>query len=211
MTADDLIKVIGIISDKFVIEYDIATKKKRGKFHIPFSCKWLVAACLTVVMITSLIAQYMNTSNDMLKRKMYIFSSYKEFSAVVTDAKIVKNLSQIDGIELDIYGAFKDFTTEETTRVEDYDFFNVEAKLEKHLFAELILTLDAADKAEKYIDNAALTTVAVINNVPVHYTYDYDAESWDCVVVLNKDYYRIRYFSDDENELIEFLTIVIGR
>lgn len=211
MTADDLIKVIGIISDKFVIEYDTATKKKRGKFHISFSYKWLVAACLAVAMITSLITQYMNISNNILKRKMYNFSSYEEFSSVVTDAKIVKNLSQIDGIELDIYGTFKDFTTEEATRVENYDFFIVETELEKHLFAELILTLDAADKAEKYIDNAALTTVAVINNVPVHYTYDYDAEAWDCVVVLNKDYYRIRYFSDDENELIEFLTIAMER
>lgn len=209
MNADRLIYAIGNVSDKYVLEYDDAVEAKK-KSRIRFHPRWSIAACLVLVAaVTALILPYITRPDDSLNIKVHIFSSYEEFSAVVPDIKIVENLSSIDGVELEIYGTLQDVSISDTTKAENFAHFDIEAKVGGQLEAVVTLKLNDVGSAEKYIKTAALTTKTEINGIQVHYAYNKDMEYWDSVVVADQNYFNIRFYSDNEQELLEFLTILL--
>lgn len=211
MNAERLINAIGNIGDKYVLEYeaDITPQKKKSFFR--FSPKWSIAACLAVVVaVTALILPTMIKPDDgTLEVKMHIFSSYEEFSEVMPDTKIVENLSYIDGVELEIYGAFQDVSIEDATKIENFSHFEIGAKTGDQYVANIYLRLNDIDGAEKHIENSALTSKTEINGIPVSYAYNDDGEYWDSVVIVNENNYNIRFYSAEEKDFLEFLTLVL--
>lgn len=210
MTAECLINAIGNISDKYVLEYstDIVQQKKKPKFR--FNPKWSIAACLAVVVaVTALILPTINKPDNNLEVKMHIFSSYEEFSAVVPGTEIVENLSHIDGVKLEIYGAFQDLSLEDATKTENFSYFEIWVKDGEQYIANVNLRLNDAVGAKDHIEHSALTNKTEITGVSVSYAYNSDKEYWDSVVVINENYYNILFYSTNEQEFIDFLTILL--
>ncbi len=210
MNAERLINAIGNIGDKYVLEYttDTASQKKKPVFK--FSPKWSIAACLAVVVaVTALILPTINKPDTDLEVKMHIFSSYEEFSAVIPDTRIIENLSYIDDVELEIYGAFQDLSIEDATKIENFSHFEIGAKTGDQYVANVNLRLNDVADAEKHIENSALTSKTEINGISVSYAYNSDMEYWDSVVVVDQNYYNILFHSSNEQEFIDFLTILL--
>lgn len=206
MNAERLIKAIGNIGDKYVLEYETDATQKKKK-SIKFNSKWSIAACLAVVVaVTALILPTMNEPDTTLEVKMHIFSSYEEFSEVVPDAKIVENLSNIEGVDLEIYGAFRELSIEDATKIENFSHFEIEAKAGEQYIANVNIRLNDVTGAEKHIENAALTSSIEINGLQVCYAYNSGKEYWDSAVVIDGDYYNILFHSANEQEFIDFLT-----
>lgn len=207
MNAERLVNAIGKISDKYVLEYNTDTVQKKKKSTFRFNPKWSIAACLAVVVaVTALILPTLNKPDTGLEVKMHIFSSYEEFSAVVPSTKIIENLSHIDDVELEIYGAFQDTSIEDASKIENFSHFEIGAKKGEQYVANIILRLNDVDGAEKHIENAGLTTQTEVNGITVSYTYNSDAEYWDTVAVVDQNYYNILFHSANEQEFIDFLT-----
>lgn len=206
MNAERLVSAIGNISDKYVLEYntDIIQKKKKSTFR--FNHKWSIAACFAIVIaVTAIILPTLNKPDIDLEVKMHIFSSYEEFSAVVPSTKVIENLSHIDGVELEINGAFLDTSIEDASKMENFSYFEIGAKKGEQYVANIILKLNDEKGAEKYIENTGLTTKTEVNGIAVSYTYNSDAEYWDSVVVVDQNYYNIVFHSANEEEFITFL------
>lgn len=207
MNAERLANAIGKISDKYVLEYNTDTVQKKKKPTFRFNPKWSIAACLAVVVaVTALILPTLNKPDTGLEVKMHIFSSYEEFSEVVPSAKIIENLSHIDHVELEIYGAFQDTSIEDASKIENFSHFEIGAKKGEQYVANIFLRLNDAKGAEKHIENSGLTTQTEVNGITVSYTYNSDAEYWDTVAVIDQDYYNILFHSANEQEFIDFLT-----
>lgn len=213
MNAEYLINAIGQISDKYILEYTIGTYQQKKKAIFTFNTKWSIAACLAVVVaFTALIYLPINKpDNGVLKMKMHIFSSYEEFSKVMPDTKIVENLSHIDGIELEIYGVFQNPSFEDSTKIENFSHFEIGAKTGTQYIASIHLRINDIDSAEKHIETHALTSETEINGIPVSYAYNADMEYWDSVVIINKYFYNILFYSADEKEFLDFLTLVLEK
>lgn len=207
MNAKRLIDAIGNVSDKYVLEYnaDVAPQKKKSTFR--FNPKWSIAACLAaVIAITAVIPPILNKRDTNSEMKMHIFSSYDEFSAVVPDSKIIKNLSCVNDVQLEIYGAFKSISIKDAQKARNFSHFEIRAKNGDKYVANIFLTLNDVKGAEKHIKNAGLTTKTKINGISVSYIYNSDMGYWDSVIVVNQNYYNILFHSADEREFIEFLT-----
>ncbi len=207
MNAERLINAIGNIGDKYVLEYttDTASQKKKSVFK--FSPKWSIAACLAVfVAVTALILPTINKPDTGLEVKMHIFSSYEEFSAVVPDTRIIENLSYIEDVELEIYGAFQDTSIEDASQKENFSHFEIGVKKGEQYVANIFFRLNDAKGAEKYKENAGLTTETEINGITVSYAYNNDGGYWDSVAVVDQNYYNILFHSSNEQEFIDFFT-----
>lgn len=210
MNAERLINAIGKISDKYVLEYTTDTAQQKKKSTLRFNSKWSIAACLAIVVaVTALILPTINKPDTDLEVKMHIFSSYEEFSTVVPDTRIIENLSYIDDVELEIYGAFQDVSIEDATKIEHFSHFEIGAKTGDQYVANVNLRLNDVVGAEKHIENGALTSKTEINGISVSYEYNSDMEYWDSVVVVDQNYYNILFHSSNEQEFIDFLTILL--
>lgn len=211
MNAEHLINAIGQISDKYVLEYTIETFGQKKKAIFSFHPKWGIVACLAVVVaFTALIYLPINKpGNSVLEMKMHIFSSYEEFFKIMPDTEIVENLSHIDGVELEIYGAFQNPSYKDTTKIENFSHFEIGVKIETQYIASIHLEINAIESAEKHIETHALTSETEINDIHVSYTYNADMEYWDSVVIINENFYNILFYSADEKEFLDFLTLVL--
>ena len=211
MNAEYLINAIGQISDKYVLEYTIETFEQKKKSVFTFHAKWSIAACLAlVVAFTALIYLPINKpNNSVLEMKMHIFSSSEEFFKIMPDTEIVENLSHIDGVELEIYGAFQNPSYEDATKIENFSHFEIGAKIGTQYIASIYLEINAIESAEKHIETHALTSKTEINGIPVSYAYNADLEYWDSVVVIKENFYNILFYSADEKEFLDFLTLVL--
>ena len=211
MNAEYLIRAIGQISDKYVLEYTIDACPQKKKAIFSFHPKWGIVACLAVVVaFTALIYLPINKpGNSVLEMKMHIFSSYEEFFKIMPDTEFVENLSHIDGVELEIYGVFQNPSYEDTTKIENFSHFEIGAKIGTQYIASIYLEINAIESAEKHIETHALTGQTEINGIPVSYAYNADMEYWDSVVVINENFYNILFYSADEKEFLDFLTLVL--
>ena len=206
MNIEYLINAIGQISDKYVLEYTIDTYPQKNKSILRFNAKWTIAACLAVIYLP-----INKPDNGVLKTKMHIFSSYTEFSKIMPDTKIVENLSHIDDVKLEIYGAFQKPWYGDATKAENFSYFEIGAKKGMQYIANIHLRLNNVDSAEKHIETHALTCTTEINGISVSYAYNADMEYWDSVVILNKNFYNIHFYSADENSFLEFLTLTLEK
>lgn len=213
MNAEYLINAIGKLSDKYVLEYTIDTYPRKNKSILKFNVKWAIVACIAVVVIfTTLIYLPINKpDNSVLKTKMHIFSSYTEFSKIMPNTKIVENLSHIDGVNLEIYGVFQNPCYEDATKTENFSQFEIGAKKGVQYIASIHLRPNNVDSAEKYIETHSLTCKTEINGISVSYAYNADKEYWDSVVIINKNFYNILFYSADENSFLEFLTLTLEK
>lgn len=213
MNIEYLINAIGKISDKYVLEYTIDTYPQKNKSILRFNAKWTIAACLAVVVVftTLIYLPINNPNNGVLKTKMHIFSSYTEFSKIMPDTKIVENLSHIDDVKLEIYGAFQKPWYEDATKTENFSHFEIRVKKGMQYIASIHLRPNNVDSAEKHIETHALTCKTEINDLSVSYAYNADMEYWDSVVIINKNFYNILFYSTDEKNFLEFLTLTLEK
>ena len=213
MNIEYLINAIGKISDKYVLEYAIDTYPQKKQSILKFNTRWTIVACLAVVVVfTTLIYLPINKpDNGVLETKMHIFSSYTEFSEIMPNSKIVENLSRIEGVKLEIYGAFQNPWYEDATKAENFSHFVIDAKKGMQYIANIHLRLNNVDSAEKHIETHALTCTTEINGISVSYAYNADMEYWDSVVIMNKNFYNIHFYSADEKKFFEFLTLTLEK
>lgn len=206
MNAEHLVEAIGNIDDKYILEYAeyIHQEKKKPMFRFN---KWALAACIAAVLAAAaLIIPALNKVNNVeLIEKAHIFSSYEEFAAVVPNTQIIENLSSIEGVELKIYGVFKDVSMEDASEIENFSRFEILARKGDVLAANVFLSLNDTEGAQNHIIYSGLTNEAVIGGITVYYVYDSNGEYWDSVLVADQNYYNILYHSESEQEMLEFL------
>ena len=123
--------------------------------------------------------------------------------------QIIENLASMDGIDVTIYGVFIDTSIEDSTKIENYAWFDVEAKRGNEFVATVQLKLNDKDSAAVYIKNHSLEKETTINGVPIFYAYNSDMEYWDSVLEVKGNYYNVHSYSADEQSFIEFLTIIL--
>lgn len=207
MNAESFINAIGNIGDKYVLEYETDTIQQKKKSAFKFNPKWPIAACLAgVIAVAALILPTMNNRYNGLEVKMHVFSSYEEFCEILPGIKIVENLTHIDGVELEMYGAFVNPSIENATKAENFSHFEIIAKSSGQLAANINLKLNDVEGAYKHIENAALTNKFEVNGIQVCYAYNSDGEYWDSVIVADHNFYNILFHSPNEQEFIDFIT-----
>lgn len=171
--------------------------------------KKLIVVILALVFAISLVAC---GSNDVIgEYKAHVFSSYEEFDTVVPDMQIIENLANMDGVNVYIEGAFVDMSIEDSTKIEDFAWFDIQAKRGDEFVATIQLKLNDKNSAAVYVKNHSLVHETTIDGVQVFYAYNADMEYWDSVLEFEGNYYNIHSYSADEQSFIEFLTMIYSQ
>lgn len=209
MKRNNISETIGNINTKYIdeaTEYTGVAKITPKKVWY----KWVAAAACFAVAIMIAIPFISNPVIDNLgEYKAHIFSSYDEFNTVVPDVQIIENLANMEGINVTIYGTFVDVSIEDSSKVENYAWFDVEAKRGEEFVATVQLKLNDKDSVAVYVKNHSLVNETTIGGVQVFYAYNADMEYWDSVLEFEGNYYNIHSYSADKQSFIEFLTLIL--
>lgn len=209
MTNKNLLQAMGHIDPKLIADAapDVPQKKSTNKTWV----KWAsLAACFAVAIIIAI--PFINNPGieNPGEYKAYIFSSYEEFATVVPDMQIIENLENMDGVDVKIEGAFVDMSIEDSTKIENFAWFDIQAKRGDEFVAYIQLKLNDKDSAAVYVKNHSLVHETTIDRVQVFYAYNADMECWDSVLEVEGNYYNIHIYSADEQGFVEFLTVILG-
>lgn len=209
MTNKNLLQAMGHIDPKLIADAapDVPQKKSTNKTWV----KWAsLAACFAVAIIIAI--PFINNPGieNPGEYKAYIFSSYEEFATVVPDMQIIENLENMDGVDVKIEGAFVDMSIEDSTKIENFAWFDIQAKRGDEFVAYIQLKLNDKDSAAVYIKNHSLEKETTINGVQIFYAYNSDMEYWDSVLEVKGNYYNVHSYSADEQGFVEFLTVILG-
>ena len=128
--------------------------------------------------------------------------------AVIIAIPFINNPS-MDGIDVTIYGTFVDTSIEDSTKLENYAWFDVEVKRGEEFVATVQLKLNDKNSAAVYVKNHSLVEETTINGVQVFYAYNADMEYWDSVLEVEGNYYNIHIYSADEQGFIDFLNVLL--
>lgn len=211
MTSKNIFRSMRDIDPQLILDAapDMPQKKKTSCTRV----KWTsLAACLALIVAvtTMILPTIRNEDHDSGTVKMHIFSSYEEFSGVVPDINVAENICQMDGIEFDIYGAFKDSSIKDATKSENFSHYEFDFRKEGQQIAYMTITPDDIASAEKHIENSALTNEKEINGISVFYVYNPDNEYWDSVIVIGETYYNIFVYAESEQEFVDFLEFALN-
>ena len=208
MTSKDLYLEFGNI-DLDMVEAAAPTQKIKTKKRNAWTKWFSIAACFAIAMIIAIpIINNLKIDNPG-EYKAHIFSSYDEFNAVVPDIQVIENLANMNGISVTIYGAFVDTSITDSTKLENYAWFDVEAKRGEELFATVQLKLNDKDSAATYVKNHSLVNETTIDGVQVFYAYNTDMEYWDSVFEIDGDYYNLHSYLTDEQGFVKFLFAIL--
>lgn len=208
MTNTNLLQAMGRIDPRLIADAapDAPQKKSTNKTWV----KWAsLAACFALAVIIAI--PFINNPgiDNPGEYKVHIFSSYEEFNTVVPDMQIIENLASMDGIDVTIYGTFVDTSIEDSTKLENYAWFDVEVKRGEEFVATVQLKLNDKNSAAVYVKNHSLVEETTINGVQVFYAYNADMEYWDSVLEVEGNYYNIHIYSADEQGFIDFLNVLL--
>ena len=181
--------------------------KKKAKKSI--WVKWgAVAACLCLVVAAGIFGLAQGADGPS-EYAAHIFSSYDEFANVVPNIQIIENLSNIDGVDVTIYGSLIDVSIEDHTDIKNYAWFDIGAKQGEKTIAAVRLQLNDKDSAAVYINNNSLVNETTINGEQIFYAYNADMEYWDSIVEVNGNCYNILYYSTSEQDFIDFISVLL--
>lgn len=109
-----------------------------------------------------------------------------------------------------ICGTFVDLSIEDSTKVENYAWFDIEAKHEDNYIATIQLKLNDADSADSYVRNHALTNETEINGEHIFYTYNADMGYWDSIIEREGHFYNVHYYGSEETEFHAFINVLLA-
>lgn len=205
VSCDQLIRVIGEINEKYILEYNIGAIKRKSFVYRLNKTKWLVAASFMVVVLTVVFFIPKNHTSDY---KAHIFDSVTELYSVLPERSLLRNLLISDEYEYKFMGTCNNTEIENFYLYENYSSFNVIISRDDHVAAEISLVPDCASEAGMYAVNNSLLKTITINNFDISYGYDKE-EVFVAVLTAEDDMYTIHFHSPNEKEffrLIEDLT-----
>lgn len=208
MTSEELYEVLGDINEKYVKDVKEYHKVKKSVW-----LKWSVMAaclCLIVIITTPFLYKDKSAIDSPGESKIHIFSSYDEFANVVPNMRIIEQLVNIDGVDVAICGTFVDLSIEDSTKVENYAWFDIEAKHEDNYIATIQLKLNDADSADSYVRNHALANETEINGEHIFYTYNADMGYWDSIIEMDGHFYNVHYYGSEETEFHAFINVLLA-
>ncbi len=205
VSCDQLIRVIGEINEKYILEYNIGAIKRKSFVYRLNKTKWLVAASFMVVVLTVVFFIPKNHTSDY---KAHIFDSVTELYSVLPERSLLRNLLISDEYEYKFMGTCNNTEIENFYLYENYSSFNVIISRDDHVVAEISLVPDCAAEAGMYAANNSLLKTITINNFAISYGYDEEGV-FVAVLTAEDDMYTIHFHSPNEKEffrLIEDLT-----
>lgn len=208
MNCEHLIKAIGDINEKYILEYAniYEIKKVYSKKHLKQGIG--LVACLVLIIASVFTLPIFNFfETQTVKMQSHYFDSYSQFVEVLPKNNLLKNISLEKFNKVDFIG---------NCNVGNNDYYDTEnySSFEMVLFKdnvtiEIVFTPNSDEDFASIVENKNLFETITIDTTVVYYSYNIDEDYYEAMFVYDSDLYDIRSEEKDKVKLISLIEDII--
>ncbi len=208
MNCEHLIKAIGDINEKYILEYaDIYEIKK------VYLKKYLkqgigLVACLVLIIASVFTLPMLNLfENQTVKMQSHYFDSYSQFVEVLPENNLLKNISLEKFNEVAFIGNCN-VGNNDYYDTENYSSFEMVLSKD-NITSEIVFTPNSNKDVKSIAENQSLFETITIDTTVVYYSYNIDEEYYEALFMYDSDLYDVRLEEKDENKLFNLIEDMI--
>ena len=208
MNCDQLIKTIGEIDERYILEYDAAVIKGQGLKKTFLKKHWTIAASIALAFaaMISFISSSTGSGNNTLEFTNHYFESRQEFISILPENALLKNITESDNRAFQYIGVCEGGGMEDHFTTETFSSFDVVIYEDGKVLADISFIPDSKESAAKYAANHELTLNEIINDTTVWYSCLSDEEYYfEAVFMFENDLYLIHCYSPAEADILDIL------
>lgn len=208
MNCEHLIKAIGDINEKYILEYANIYEIKKV-----YSKKYLkqgmgLVACLVLIIASVFTLPMLNLfENQTVKMQSHYFDSYSQFVEVLPENNLLKNISLEKFNEVDFIG---NCNVGNNDYYDTKNYSSFEMVLSKdNITSEIVFTPNSNKDVKSIAENQSLFETITIDTTIVYYSYNIDEEYYEALFMYDSDLYDVRLEEKDENKLFNLIEDMI--
>lgn len=207
MNCDQLIKTIGEIDGRYVLEYDAAIitgQSLRRKF---LKKHWTIAASIAFAFaaIISFVSSSIGSGNNTLVFTNHYFESRHEFISILPENALLKNITESDNRRFSYIGVCKGSRIEDNFTTESFSSFDLVIYEDGKEFAVISFIPNSKESAAKYASNNELVLNKIMDDTTILYSYHSDEEYFEAVFMFEDDLYLIHCNSPIEADILDII------